>query len=85
MSDLKPGQHVAIVFDPRWPAQVWPHDGDSPIALFETAADAHLFNGAAGMLDALYQCELWLGTFPDGKKMQAICQKAILAAKGQPA
>lgn len=59
---IKYTRHVVIENEARWPAQVWEHDGDEPIAIFQHAADAHLFNAATELADVLRAvADFWAG------------------------
>ena len=48
-------RHVVIEPEARWPAAVWEHDGDMPIALFMQTEDAHIFNASPLFAEALRQ------------------------------
>ena len=72
-------RHVVIENEIRWPAQVWEHDGDEPIALFMHADDAHLFNAAPDLVEALQGI---MDAYGDCDDMSIVRCKAALAKAG---
>lgn len=46
----------------------------------EALANARLIAAAPKLLDTLLRCEIWIGTHPEGKAMQAVCREVILQA-----
>lgn len=74
-------RHVVINNDARRSAQVWEHDGDAPIALFNDAKDAHLFNAAPDLLAALQDLIAVLN--PD-KSLSVVKRATAAIAKATP-
>jgi hypothetical protein len=77
---MSTGRHVVIENQARWPASVWEHDGDEPIALFMHAADAHLFNAAPDLVEALQALLRMLNEGSDDGFFQSVESQMALDA-----
>jgi hypothetical protein len=54
--------------------------GGHLIAESITPSNAKLIAAAPELLDVVRRCELWLGTLPEGRVMQLVCQQVITKA-----